>query len=157
MPLPTATSYYTWADRMERSPLSESYAYRAASPTRLFDSPSLREPSLREPSPAGRFRATSPRAMSPRRNSRFMEPMSPISPVTPLPDYLLPDSRPPRHHGSKDWDTRSPSPARKHYLSELSTQDPGLSFERSLADTYVSSPVAGKRLHFTGLLLRNLN
>ena len=153
MPLPTATQYYTWADRMDRSPLTDSYLYRSASPTRLsFES-------YRETSPSGRIRPASPRAMSPRatspramsptlRGSRFLEPVSPMSPVTPLPDYLLPDSRPPRHSGSKDWDTWSPSPARRHYLSELSTQDPGLSFERSLADTYVSSPaaVARKRL-----------
>ena len=145
MPLPTATQYYTWADRMERSPLSESYALRSPSPARSmrlsFESP------LREPSPAARYRPASPRALSPtRRSSRgFMEPMSPISPVTPLPDYLLPDSRPPRHHGSKEWDVRSPSPVRRHYLSELSTQDPGLSFERSLADTYERSPVAAHR------------
>ena len=148
MPLPTATQYYTWAERMERSPLSDSYIFRSTSPARLsFESPLL------EPSPSSRIRPASPRAMSPtRRSSPFMEPLSPMSPVTPLPDYLQPDSRPPRHFGSRDWESkdwkaRSPSPARRHYLSELSTQDPGLSsFERSLADTYVSSPAARKKM-----------
>jgi len=143
MPLPSATQYYTWAERMERSPLTDSYIFRSTSPARLsFESPLL------EPSPSSRIRPSSPRAMSPtRRSSPFMEPLSPMSPVTPLPNYLQPDSRPPRHFGSRDWESkdwkaRSPSPARRHYLSELSTQDPGLSsFERSLADTYVSSPV----------------
>ena len=143
MPLPSATQYYTWAERMERSPLTDSYIFRSTSPARLsFESPLL------EPSPSSRIRPSSPRAMSPtRRSSPFMEPLSPMSPVTPLPDYLQPNSRPPRHFGSRDWESkdwkRSPSPARRHYLSELSTQDPGLSsFERSLADTYVSSPAA---------------
>ena len=144
MPLPSATQYYTWAERMERSPLTDSYIFRSTSPARLsFESPLL------EPSPSSRIRPSSPRAMSPtRRSSPFMEPLSPMSPVTPLPNYLQPDSRPPRHFGSRDWESkdwkaRSPSPARRHYLSELSTQDPGLSsFERSLADTYVSSPAA---------------
>mmetsp|Transcript_40164 Transcript_40164/g.92913 ORF Transcript_40164/g.92913 Transcript_40164/m.92913 type:complete len:664 (-) Transcript_40164:54-2045(-) len=122
MTLPPATAYPTWADRLV------DYPYRSLSPTRLsFDSP------LRQ------------RPMSPR---RFLEPgspaayaTSPVSPTTPLPDYLLPDSRPPRHHGQKD-DLRSPSPTRRHYLSELSTQDPGLSRERSLYDSFVSSPAA---------------
>ena len=44
---------------------------------------------------------------------------SPLSPATPLPDYLVPDRRPPRHEGEKLYDSWASSPKSAMRLSFL--------------------------------------
>lgn len=140
----------------------ESYAYdRPRSPIRV---PATSPPRLVSPR-----RSESPRSSrgylgSPVRRNLDYEPISPArsvrspaSPVTPLPDYLVPDRRPPRHAGQKlyeSWTNATPSPKSPmrttgNWISELSTQDPGLSMERSL-ESFLPSPSRS----FNGSFLR---
>lgn len=143
--LPTASAGYGW-DAVERTPFRESYGYdRARSPIRV---PATSPPRLGSPR-----RSESPRSSraflgSPVRRSLDYEPISPArspvrspaSPVTPLPDYLVPDRRPPRHAGQKIYESpKSPMRTTGNWISELSTQDPGLSMERSL-ESFLPSP-----------------
>jgi len=158
--LPTASHGYTW-DPIDRTPFRESYA-RARSPFRETERlpERIRSPwGRRVPSTSPPRLVASPRPESPR-SSRFLgspvrrslnydgSPVrSPASPVTPLPDYLVPDRRPPRHHGQKLMDTwvpgaspKSPMRTTGNYISELSTQDPGLSVDRSSLESFLPSP-----------------
>ncbi|CAJ1395785.1 unnamed protein product [Effrenium voratum] len=128
--VPNSGTYTSWADRSWADRSLDRSMDRLDRWEREFRLSPARatSPARRASSPA-RSPARSPDRSFDRSFERSFE-MSPKTPSTPLPDYLTPDLR--RKKLFDSW----ASPVRAAYspMSELSTQDPGLSMDRSFLD-----------------------